>query len=85
MHSFRSKFILVWNGIWNKILVWNGRFLVWNGRILPVWNMEKSWKNRPPYHALLIDTENAFFQAKQILQHTNSSQNIGLQLLDMDI
>ena len=21
----------VWNGIWKKILVWNGRFLVWNG------------------------------------------------------
>ena len=20
----------VWNGIWKKILVWNGRFLVWN-------------------------------------------------------
>ena len=32
----------VWNGIWKKILVWNGRFLVWNGRKLSVWNMEKS-------------------------------------------
>ena len=21
----------VWNGIWKKILVWNGRLLVWNG------------------------------------------------------
>ena len=21
----------VWNGIWKKILVWNGRFLVWYG------------------------------------------------------
>ena len=21
----------VWNGIWKKIFVWNGRFLVWNG------------------------------------------------------
>ena len=41
----------VWNGIWNKILVWNGRFLAWNGRKLPVWNMEKS--SSIPYHALL--------------------------------
>ena len=39
------------------------------------------WKNQ--YHALLIDIENAFFQAKQIF--TNSSPKLGLQLLDMDI
>ena len=41
----------VWNGIWKKILVWNGRFLVWNGRKLPVLNMEKS--SSIPYHALV--------------------------------
>ena len=46
----------VWNGIWKKILVWNGRFLVWN---------EMEWKkiasmeygkivfHSIPYHALL--------------------------------
>ena len=38
----------VWNGVWKKILVWNGRFLVWNGRKLPVWNMEKS--SSIPFH-----------------------------------
>ena len=40
----------VWNGIWKKILVWNGRFLVWNGRKLPVRNMEKS--SSIPFHTM---------------------------------
>ena len=40
----------VWNGIWNKILVWNGRFLVWNRRKLPAWNMEKS--SSIPFHTM---------------------------------
>ena len=39
----------LWNGIWKKILGWNGRF--WYG-------MEENchygiWKNRLPYHALV--------------------------------
>ena len=57
----------VWNGIWKKILVWNGtwngRFFgmewIWNGRFL-VWNgngMEENcqygiWKNRLPFHTM---------------------------------
>ena len=48
----------VWNGIWKKILVWNGisngGFLVWNERKLPAWNMEKS--SSIPYHALIFRT-----------------------------
>ena len=42
----------VWNGIWKKILLWNGRFLVWNGngRKLPVWNMENS--SSIPFHTM---------------------------------
>ena len=40
----------VWNGIWKKILVWNGRLLVWNGRKLPLWNMEKS--SSIPFHTM---------------------------------
>ena len=52
----------VWNGIWKKILVWNGIWnglwkifgmeWKWNGRKLPVWNMEKS--SSIPYHALVF-------------------------------
>ena len=53
LHCFQSKISLVWNGIWKKILVWNGKFLVWNGRKLPVCNMEKS--SSIPYHAQLIN------------------------------
>ena len=45
-----------WNGIWKKILVWNG---TWNGRFL-VRNgngMEENcqygiWKNRLPFHTM---------------------------------
>ena len=40
----------VWNGIWKKLLAWNGRLLVWNGQKLPVWNVEKS--SSIPCHAL---------------------------------
>ena len=43
---------LLWNGIWKKILVWNGkwngRFLVWSGRKLLVWKME----NRLPFYSI---------------------------------
>ena len=49
----------VCNGIWKKILVWNGiwngRFLVWNGRKLPVWNMEKS--SSIPFHTMPCSRE----------------------------
>ena len=31
MRSFLSTLISVWNAIWKKTLVWNGRFLVWSG------------------------------------------------------
>ena len=42
----------VWNGIWKKILLRNGRFLVWNGN-----GMEKNcqygiWKNRLSFHTM---------------------------------
>ena len=51
----------VWNGIWKKILVWNGRFLVWNGngRKLPVWNMEKS--SSIPFHTMPWGLDNMCF------------------------
>ena len=39
-----------WNGIWKKILVWNGNFSVWNGRNFAVWNMEKS--SSIPFHSI---------------------------------
>ena len=61
LHCFQSKIFFgmeVWNGIWKKILVWNG---IWNGRFL-VWNgngMEENcqygiWKNRLPFHSIIL-------------------------------
>ena len=46
LHCFQSNFFFgmeVWNGIWKKLLVWNGRKL-------PVWNMEKS--SSIPFHTM---------------------------------
>ena len=51
----------VWNGIWKKILVWNGK---WNGRFLE-WNgngMEENcqngiWKKCLPFHTMPCSTE----------------------------
>ena len=42
----------VWNGMWKKILVWNGRFLVWNGNGKEENFQYGIWKNRLPYHTL---------------------------------
>ena len=43
---------LVWNGIWKKILVWNGRFLVWNGNGMEENCQYGIWKNRLPFHSI---------------------------------
>ena len=41
----------VWNGIWKKILVWNGILLVWNGKGMDENRQYGIWKNRLPFHA----------------------------------
>ena len=55
----------VWNGMWKKILIWNGiwngRFSAWNGRKLPVWNTEKS--SSIPFHTMLWHKVDYFVDA----------------------
>ena len=45
-----------WNGIWKKILVWNGirngKFLVWNGYGMEEILQHGIWKNRLPFHSI---------------------------------
>ena len=40
----------VWNGIWKKIIVWNGRLLVWNENGMEENSQYGMWKNRLPFH-----------------------------------
>ena len=42
----------VWNGMWKKILVWNGIFVVWNGNGTEENCQYGIWKNRLPFHIM---------------------------------
>ena len=42
----------VWNGIWKKILIWNGRFLVWNGNGMEENCQYGIWKNYLSFHSI---------------------------------
>ena len=44
--------IEVWNGIWKKILIWNGRLLVWIGNEMDENCQYEIWKNRLPFHTM---------------------------------
>ena len=50
--------IEVWNGIWKKILIWNGRLLVWSGNGMDENCQYEIWKNRLPFHSIPCPVNN---------------------------
>ena len=49
-----------WNGIWKKILVWNGKFLVWNGYGMEEILQYRIWKNRLTFHSIARPDSTSF-------------------------
>ena len=70
----------VWNGIWKKILVWNGRFLlVWNGNGMDENCQYGIWKNRLLFHSIPRPDNDTWFEYLKVLEDTFESFAIWYQ------